>query len=287
MAKAQQSASADRRKSSYANAKKTVKNGSQRRGNIESFTYHKQHRRKVGRSRWIRYVLFFMVCFLAGFFFSQSPFFHVAEVNVAGNNAVSKELIIAASGIKIGDNIFAVSSKRASHWVKINYLIASAEIVKEYPDKITINIVERRPAALIPFSGGFLKIDKYGVVLEQMKSIDKADYPIFTGVNKFDSGTFPGTKILDEVIKQGLHILEQMPADGIDFIKEIDITDPQNIICYSTGNLEIRIGDSSDFLIKYNLARAFVDAEIDRKTINTVQYLDVSVIEVPVMLRYK
>ena len=217
----------------------------------------------------------------------MSPFFYVSEINVVGNNVVSKELIISSSGIEIGDNIFSVSGKKAAQWLGINYLIASAEIVKEYPDKITIHVIERRPAALIPFSGGFLRIDKYGVVLARLKSIDKADYLIFTGVTDFNPGIVPGTKITDEVIKHGLHILEQLPADSMDFIKEIDITDPQNIICYSTGNLEIRIGDSSDFLTKYNLAHAFVDAEIERKTINTVQYLDVSVIEVPVMLRYK
>jgi cell division protein FtsQ len=74
--------------------------------------------------------------------------FGISEIHLSGNSRVPPESILAALGMKPGESIFA--AKLASARARIMALdwIASADVVRRYPDSLFVSVVEKRPFAL-------------------------------------------------------------------------------------------------------------------------------------------
>jgi len=74
--------------------------------------------------------------------------FGVYEIRINGNRRVPINTIMAALGVKPGDSIFTVDLPGARAHVLALDWIASADVVRRYPDAITVTVVEKRPFAL-------------------------------------------------------------------------------------------------------------------------------------------
>jgi cell division protein FtsQ len=91
--------------------------------------------------------------------------FGVYEIRITGNRRVPLNTIMAALGIKPGDSIFLVDLPTArAHILALDW-IASADVVRRYPDAITVTVVEKRPFALWDSPNGFAVVDRAGGVI--------------------------------------------------------------------------------------------------------------------------
>lgn len=242
---------------------------------------YRKRKRRAGNTRWVRLLLLFITCMVGGYYFALSPFFAVRNIVVSGNCEVSAQEVQAASGVKQGDNIFAVSGKRSEQWVKINYLVATAQIEKKLPDTIIITVTERVPAANVPVDGGFLQIDKEGVVLARLHELDKAELPLITGLGNIAAGSVPGTKLKTENMGSALSVISQMDSASCAFITELNVRHPQKLVVYTKDNTEVRIGGSEQFMDKYLTMNAILQAQEEQGLLRSIAYLDVSLFTSP------
>jgi cell division protein FtsQ len=74
--------------------------------------------------------------------------FGISEIHLAGNGRVPPETILAALGMNPGESIFAAKLAAARSRIMALDWIASADVVRRYPDSIFVTIVEKRPFAL-------------------------------------------------------------------------------------------------------------------------------------------
>ena len=74
--------------------------------------------------------------------------FGVYEIHITGNRRVPTDTIMAALGLKPGQSIFTVDLPAARARILALDWIASADVVRRYPDAITVTVVEKRPFAL-------------------------------------------------------------------------------------------------------------------------------------------
>jgi cell division protein FtsQ len=74
--------------------------------------------------------------------------FGISEIHLAGNSRVPPETILAALGMKPGESIFAAKLGQARNRIMALDWVASADVVRRYPDSIFVTIVEKRPFAL-------------------------------------------------------------------------------------------------------------------------------------------
>jgi cell division protein FtsQ len=81
--------------------------------------------------------------------------FGVYEIRITGNRRVPTSTIFAALGLKPGQSIFFIDLPGARARIMALDWIASADVVRRYPDAISVAVVEKRPFALwqIPSSG--------------------------------------------------------------------------------------------------------------------------------------
>jgi cell division protein FtsQ len=74
--------------------------------------------------------------------------FGVYEIRITGNRRVPTDTLFAALGLKPGQSIFFTDLPSARARILALDWIQSADVVRRYPDAITVTVVEKRPFAL-------------------------------------------------------------------------------------------------------------------------------------------
>lgn len=129
-------------------------------------------------------VLIVLVVLIAGAILSLTVLFKTENINVSGAGAYSKQDIINASGLQLGDNIFTSPKGRAAERLEKKYpYIEKADVYSVFPNSINIDITLADPAYVIEGLGGFYIVSDKGKVLEVSSTDDEADVPIIEGVS--------------------------------------------------------------------------------------------------------
>ena len=84
--------------------------------------------------------------------------FGVYEIRITGNRRVPTATIFAALGLKPGQSIFFIDLPAARARILALDWIGSADVVRRYPDTITVTVVEKRPFALWQNADGKLSV---------------------------------------------------------------------------------------------------------------------------------
>jgi len=132
-------------------------------------------------------------------FFWQNPEYNLSEVSVHTDGSLTREQILDATDIREGSNIFSINLSQARKALVALPLVERAEIERIMPNKISIDISERKPVAWVtgkddadPSSdpGAYL-IDHEGMLL-RVKNQVPAYYhlPIICGleVDNYEEG---------------------------------------------------------------------------------------------------
>jgi cell division septal protein FtsQ len=140
-------------------------------------------------------------------FFWQNPDYNLAEVTIHTDGSLTREQIVAATNIHEGKNIFAVNLSAARKGLMALPQVDRAEIERILPNKISIDIAERKPVAWVTGKdddnpsadpGAFL-IDRNGVLIRVRSQVPEYYHlPVICGldVDNYEEG---GTVDLPEV----------------------------------------------------------------------------------------
>lgn len=189
----------------------------------------KEHRRRKANRRLIFLLsLFFLLIACVVYF--QSPLSHIHSIKVDGNQSISEEEMLVASGLRIGDNIWKVNKKEATKKIKELPEIKSAEISYKFPNKLEIIVKEFKTIAYVEKENKFYPILENGIRLD--KEINSNLHsPILIG--------FTENEVLDELAAQ----LQQIPSEIVNSISEIKYepkeTDKYRIILYMNDGFEV------------------------------------------------
>jgi cell division protein FtsQ len=111
-----------------------------------------------------------------------SPLLNVTSVQVSGCEVLDPQTVIQQAQIPSGVNILSLDLDRVRQRVTSQPWIASALISREIPDRIRIEIVERKPVALIK-GRRFYLMDIGGVCFTSAEPGKYAGLPIITGLD--------------------------------------------------------------------------------------------------------
>ncbi|GAA5052809.1 cell division protein FtsQ [Thermocatellispora tengchongensis] len=123
-----------------------------------------------GGRRWWRTVL--LALLTAGVVGSAtwvvffSPVLGVREIEVVGNLTVPSEQITRSAGVADGHPLATVDLAAVRGRVLAIRRIESAEVRREWPGTLRIDVVEREPVAVLQVAGKAALIDRYAVVTE-------------------------------------------------------------------------------------------------------------------------
>lgn len=106
------------------------------------------------------------IVFGVGWALLDSRFFVVRSVAVTGTHLVTGAEVRSAAAIPPGLPLIRVNSATIARRIERIRQVQSARVSRDWPDGVTIAVVERTPVLAVPSGRGYQLIDKYGVVVE-------------------------------------------------------------------------------------------------------------------------
>jgi cell division protein FtsQ len=112
---------------------------------------------------------------------ANSAGFRISEVALAGNHELSRENILTLAGVTGRSSLLFLDAARTRARLLSNPWIAEATVLKLYPGRLRIGIVERKPFALWQKDGVMSLIASDGTVLEGFVSPRFESLPLLVG----------------------------------------------------------------------------------------------------------
>lgn len=127
-------------------------------------------------------------------FVTSHPYFTLTDIRIAGNRRLERDEILKLAQLPPGASSWDASPELIRANLLRNQWIREAEIRSEFPSGLSIEIVERRPAAIVQLDE-FYYVDHQGHVLGPLGAQDSRDFPLITGFDTPDAKNYAAAGI--------------------------------------------------------------------------------------------
>jgi len=176
------------------------------------------------------------------------------NIEVTGNDHVSRSEITRVFGGDISRNIFSVPLDDRKKQLEDVPWVESATVMRILPDRIRVNVVERKPIAFAQVGSRVELIDSHGVLMEMpFSTTTKYSFPVIAGMNENEplSTRSARMKIYTELVKE----LDTNGEHNSRTLSEVDVTDPEDVkitVDDPDGAVLVHLG-SSNFADRFHL----------------------------------
>lgn len=227
---------------------------------------------------WIKFILVTALLVTTVVLLALSPLFNITKIEVNGSQHYKQDDIIAASGIIIGSNGFKTIGSDIKNIFTFRYGIAEKNILKRYSyvksvvvrfivsGKVRVNIVERKPEAVVPYTGINLLIDREAYVLEAFDKKVSKSLPLIKGlkIKQFQVGQaikIENTEAYTDAIEliNRIKVLDEKSEFKMyKLINSIDVSDRGNIKLLLDSRLTVDFGNLSDLDYRIDFCKKIV-----------------------------
>ena len=233
-------------------------------------------RKKKGGSKTVL-VIVAVALVIAGLCYFSYAYFQAEELVVIGNGKYTEVYIRGLAAIAPNSHMFTLDTDAIGARIEDAepYLEVLA-VRKELPRKVVVEVRERQPKALLPYSQNYLLTDKEAVVLEMVTTVpEDGAYPVVEGITL--SAASLGRQVTTEdafkisVMGEILTALENRKMS--ETLSVIDLSDINNIRMKASSGLDIKFGQADRIADKVK----WIDTLLPRYAGRTDGLIDVSV----------
>ena len=172
------------------------------------------------------------------------------NIDVVGNDNVTKAQIMEVMGADIGRNIFFVPLSQQQAQLEQIPWVDSASVMRFVPNRLRVEVHERTPIAFARVGPRILLIDAGGTLMD-LPPKHKYSFPVILGMNPGEpiSTRLPRMKayngLVQDLDSSGAHYsqdLSEVDVSDLDDVK-VRVNDPQGDVLVELGN--------SDYLKRY------------------------------------
>jgi cell division septal protein FtsQ len=197
------------------------------------------------------------------------PVFTVHKVVVGGARYISRDKIIASSGIKPGCGLFNVNLVNVAIRLNQEYAARDFIVYRRLPDTIVIKVQERKPVALLG-TEKVMGVDNEGVPLPYVGQDMVSTLPIVSGIKSAASMSDPQVKAR---VVSGLKLLDTISKNCPELMKRISDINVSTMGINLDNGLEVIIGET-DWPEKVQNLEKWIDGVTGR--LDSVKTLDLS-----------
>jgi cell division protein FtsQ len=178
--------------------------------------------------------------------------FAVERIEVVGQSQLSADEVISASGLIPGQNFFRLDARRAVAGVEALPRVRRAELVRAFPNGVTLLVEERQPFVLV-HAGGMDRlfwpadrlfwVDEQGVPIGNETRAQALDMPLVSGVGDEDvaaAGRTPSERLAAGVAL--IRTLMRLQSPLLKEISEVDVSRAEGPMLYMLDGVEVRLG---------------------------------------------
>lgn len=201
--------------------------------------------------------------------------FVLTEVDISGYNILEKkDYQVIVSEFKI-ESIKNYKLRQISNKIEKNPFVKAVQVSRQFPNVIKINIVERKPLAIINLDEK-LMIDNDGFVLPNHSYGDSVLIPVLSGFNPAKDLYPYGEKTLSIKVKEAISILNQLSKSYnklYNNISEITLNNNDDyVIILSDRPTRVILG-KKNIMTKLNILKTF-DKSLGQRQLTDYRLLD-------------
>ena len=232
--------------------------------NIERQNSGKRMRRRKRMMSVYTAVVILLVA-VAGITMCFTFLFNIDEIVVSGESVMySPAEIVESSGIRAGDNLLRLDCRKAEQKILDDRLyVETAEVHRDFPSTLRINVTRCVPAYNIQYENGVLLVSRKGKILADNNFYtDTENIPVIYGFDPAD--TTPGRPLSskndnkNEVFEQ---LISRFDHDDNSNISSVDITNEYAIVVNYRSGILFKMGNWSDVEYKLDLAQTVMEDE--------------------------
>lgn len=180
------------------------------------------------------------------------------QIDIAGTHNIARAQVLEVFGADIARNIFAVPLEDRKKQLEQIPWVESATLMRLLPNRLKVEITERRPIAYVEIGSRVALIDANGVIMEKPLKSDKYPFTVITGMSETEplSTRAPRMKIFQRM-------MADVDAGGTQYSKdfeEVDLSDPDDVKVFvkdADGGVLVHLG-AANFQDRYKLYLANV-----------------------------
>ena len=179
---------------------------------------------------------------LAAHFVLTAARFAVTTVEVRGASRVAPRAIADAAAIAPGTNLLRLRTDEVERRVEALPAIRHAEVIRSWPDRVTIAVEERRPFTLV-HAGRLHWVDEEGVPVGVEREAVAPHTPVISGLTLDELAVMrerPSPRAQEAIAL--IRMLLRSGSSLVDQISEIDVSRPDDPVLYTVDGVEVRLG---------------------------------------------
>ena len=248
------------------------------RDTFERLQAKKRHKKIFRRINYI--LLSIVLCFIF-VVVCMALFLKIETIEVKGNERYEAKQIVEASGISVGQNLYAINKKTARSFIMQNYpYISSVVIRRTLPSTLTFRVTEEKPRFYFEICGEYFILSESLRILERTYELPSGEVSLvclkLSDVRVAMVGEtlgFDRTLIFEYV---NTFIKSVSSHEMADKLTEIDLSKRYNIYVEYEDRFRIYMGDNTQTEMKLTFAGLMINTfEADQK--GTVDAHDISV----------
>lgn len=231
-------------------------------------------RRRRRKNITVRYVVLAVVLTAFSVLLGAGVFLKVAGIEVIGNERYSSDMIVEASGARLGSRIFLVNLSKIELNVskKLSY-VDTVDAVTIYPDRLQITVSESYPIAALYVKGDWWILDKNARLLEYGSPSQAEGMIVITGLEPTVGQLGKTIQVFNDqqtVLSRTTTILSAIYAAGLEAdISALNVTEPGNITLVYGQNTTVKLGSGANAQEKLMLLAQIAD-QIDDSSEGTL-----------------
>ena len=172
------------------------------------------------------------------------------HIETAGLSKVTRAQIMEVMGADIGRNLFRVDLAERKRQLEEIPWVESATVMRLLPDRLRIQVTERKPAAFVRIGSKISLIDAGGVIMDlPARQQSEYSFPVITGMA--DSEPLSTRAARMRIYSRMVADLDAGNADYSKDLSEVDLSDPDNV--------KVTVEDPKGALVVHLGAESFQD----------------------------
>jgi cell division protein FtsQ len=161
-----------------------------------------------------------------------ASWFEIREVQVTGLQAVAREDVLERLQLASDATLLSVSPAELEARVVMHPWVKAVTVSRAPLHVLSVQIVERKPAALLKGPAATVLLDEEGAVLSAAVPEGRYDLPVIVGVDP--KKLLLGDAQPREAVQRGIK-LAGLLAHSLEGRPEVDVTDPAHAVAYLKG----------------------------------------------------
>ena|GEM_PF-1112255 len=181
----------------------------------------------------------------------------VRSVVVTGTRLVPASEVLAVAGVNRGTPLIWVNVGRVAARIETIRQVKSAQVTRDWPDRVVIVVWERTSALTVMAPGGGFDLVDSGGVIVRWAARRPADLPLYLAPA---SGTAVNSLRGDPDLAAAAAVLGALPAQLRHTVGSVSAPSPDQVTLQLSGGITVLWGDASDAARKARVLNVLMQA---------------------------